>query len=234
MKNIRSKRTNRNVVYKLQTRSWHCFTANFTKCRAGSGDGVLAVCFYAFRVCNTNRTLRNERCGESERKFPNEPYKEIFKRYQGRMKSTKNTNVFLCYKQSQQRVSLQAPDQLHHLGAVAAVTRLVPFLVGKARPQDAVSWQLKNLQNSCFCTLSKIFKTHTLSCWPTLHSVCAHYWLVRSAFVDMITSDELDQTRFSSHNWGLIELDENRFRRNVKEGEKRRERRKRRKGERGE
>ena len=40
--------------------------------RAGSGDGVLAVCFYAFRVCNTNRTLRNERCGESERKFPNE------------------------------------------------------------------------------------------------------------------------------------------------------------------
>ena len=60
----------RSVVYKFKHGA-DIVSLRILPCRAGSGDGVLAVCFYAFRVCNTNRTLRNERCGESERKFPN-------------------------------------------------------------------------------------------------------------------------------------------------------------------
>jgi len=194
---------------------------------------VLAVCFYAFRVCNTNRTLRNERCGESERKFPNEagkPYKEIFKRYQGRRNLPKSQTYSFVLQTKPTESKPAGPWPASPPGSRSCGNSTRSFSGWKGAPTGRCELAIKKSSKPCFCTLSKIFKTHTLSCWPTLHSVCAHYWLVRSAFVDMITSDELDQTRFSSHNWGLIELDENRFRRNVKEGEKRRERRKKEKG----
>ena len=114
-----------------------------------------------------------------------ELYKEIFKRYQGRMNSTKITKrIPLLYKQSQQRVSLQAPDQFAGSRSCGNSTR--SFSGWKGAPTGRCELAIKkssnkNLQNSCFCTNTPQCPRALLTC-----------------FVDMITS-ELDLTCFSSH-----------------------------------
>ena len=158
----------RSVVYKLQTRNWHCFTANFTKCRAGSGDGVLAVCFYAFRVCNTNRTLRNERCGESERKFPNEAGASRIRKFSRDTKDEWNLPKSQTYSfvlQTKPTESKPAgPWPASPPGSRSCGNSTRSFSGWKGAPTGRCELAIKNLQNSCFCTLSKIFKTHLLAC----------------------------------------------------------------------